>query len=565
MPLGEKKVRRLTGLLLIAATLATRLPFISRMLYEFDSIDFAVATFRFSIEQVTPHFPGYILHVLFAKFLLLFIGDVNLTFVWISILLSIGSVLFLWRASASLRGERVGLMAGMLWLFTPIFWFYGEVATAYVYEAFFACAFLYLGISLLREPGRRWLVYFLFIALSLATGARQSSIIFFVPCIIYVLWKTRQPVRIWAMGVTLFFIITGAWFMVLINYSGGIDAYFAQAGKETVYRSQSVLFGNSLRSHLSVISKVLLYLCVAALPFLFIFIASLSGYWKRSIAFIKAQLSKPTFLFTAFVALPPFLFYTGIYFMKAGYLLNILPGVALGGAVLLDQMTIWNAERIKRSSENKLLLTRPIITKQAIRNTAMVIALDLLLFFLPFPWLCEEYFDNSFTRDSLNLQESILDPKYGGGRGMFLNRLFSFCNVCGVILTDSLHSEVAEALKSASTHPSDLVILDTWWHRWGYYYQPQSLIYDIRDFPASDSLWIGESRNYIRKGIADSVITIPHNKKVLLLLREDHPSFASIARQMHLKRIELPQYLDMYQVTDEHFSFQWKNVRFVSE
>src|SRR5436190_23779949 len=115
MPLGEKKVRRLTGVLLIIVTLLTRLPFISHMLYEFDSIDFAVGTFRFSLEQVTPHFPGYILHILFAKFLLLFIADVNRAFVWISILLSIGSVLFLWRAGASLRGERVGVLAALIW------------------------------------------------------------------------------------------------------------------------------------------------------------------------------------------------------------------------------------------------------------------------------------------------------------------------------------------------------------------------------------------------------------------------------------------------------------------
>ena len=168
MPLGEKKVRMLTGSLLTGAVLLTRLPFISRMLYEFDSIDFAVATFRFSLQQVTPHFPGYILHILFAKLLLNFTSDLNLAFVWISILLSIGSVLFLWRAAAALRGERVGLIAGVLWLFTPILWFHGEVATAYVYEAFFAAGFLYLGFKLLRHPEKQWIAYALFIALSVA-------------------------------------------------------------------------------------------------------------------------------------------------------------------------------------------------------------------------------------------------------------------------------------------------------------------------------------------------------------------------------------------------------------
>lgn len=562
MPLGEKKVKRLTGLLLIAAVLITRLPFISRMLYEFDSIDFAIATFRFSLEQVTPHFPGYILHILFAKFILLFISDVNLAFVWISILLSIGSVLFIWRAGAALRGERVGLIAAILWLFTPIFWFYGEVATAYIYEAFFASAFLYLGIKLLRAPKNKWLVFFLFIALSLATGARQSSILFFTPCLIYILWKAHQPFRIWGAGIVLFLLVTSSWLAILFYYSGGVGAYFAQADRETVYRSQSIIFGNSFFGHLRVVAKVLSELFISALPFFIICFASLLIYWKRSIRFIQDQFSTPSFWFIALVALPAFLFYIGIYFMKAGYLLNILPSVAIIGAVLLDQMTIWRAEKIKHSSENNLLLTRRIITVGAIRNVIIVVILDLIIFFTPFPWACRDYFNNAFTLDSYNIGTSISnDLRFGN----IANRLFAFCNIYGVKNIDKLHEDVLSALSKESSHPENAVILDTWWHRWGYYYLPQSTIYDIRDFQSKDSLWIGVSKNYIRKVIEERVIRIPDEKKVLLLLREDHPSFLEIAGQVHLERVDLPKYLDIYQITDEHFSFLWKNVRFIKE
>ncbi len=565
MPLGEKKVRRLTGLMLVVAVLITRLPLISRMLYEFDSVDFAVATFRFSIDQVTPHFPGYILHILFAKFLLFFISDVNLAFVWISILLSTGSVLFLWRAGSALYGERVGVIASVLWLFTPIFWFYGEVATAYVYEAFFASAFLYFGISLLRKPDKEWFVYSLFIALAFATGARQSSILFFTPCVIYILWKTRQPLKICFTGLVLFLIIAATWMAILFSDSGGIDRYFAQIGSETVYRSQSILFGNSFSTQLSVIAKVLLYLFIAALPFLIIIIVSLIRYRKRTTTFIKAHFKRPTLHFTILVAIPPFLFYIAIYFMKAGYLLNILPSIALISAVLLDQMTIWNAERMKKRPGNSLLLTRPLITTAAIRYCIIILAFDIFIFFFPFPWLCEKNFNNAFTLDSFNAQASILDPTLGGGKGLALNRLFSFSSIHGIVSTDKLHTEVLEALKKESADPADLIILDTWWHRWGYYYSQRSMIYDIRDFPLSDSLWVGVSQNYIREGIADSVLEIPHEKKVIILLREDHPSFKSVAKQLHLKRIGLPKYLDMYRITDEHFSLQWKNVRFVKE
>jgi hypothetical protein len=110
-----------------------------------------------------------------------------------------------------------------------------------------------------------------------------------------------------------------------------------------------------------------------------------------------------------------------------------------------------------------------------------------------------------------------------------------------------------------------MILLDTWWHRWGYYYLPECTIYDIRDFPSNDSLWIGKSQNVERKVIEERVITIPADKKVLLLLRQDHPAYSEISRQLHLTRITLPNYLDIYRITDEHFSFQWKNVRFIKE
>jgi len=565
MPLGEKKVRRLTGILLTGAVLVTRLPFISTMLYEFDSVDFAVATFRFSLQQVTPHFPGYILHILFAKFLLLFLSDVNLAFIWISILLSIGSVLFLWRAGAVLRGERVGVITAVLWLFTPLFWFHGEVATAYPYEAFFAAILLYLGISLLRDPRRKLFAYLLFITLSLAAGARQSSILFFAPCIIYIMWKTRQPLRIWITGSALFLVVTALWSAILFSYSGGIAGYLAEANSQTIYRSQSILFGNSLQGHAIVIAKVLLYLLIAALPCLLLFGISLLRFWKRSIQFIKEQRRKSSFIFIMLVALPAFLFYIGIYFMKAGYLLNIMPSLTLCAAVLLDQMAIWKAEQIKLAFGDRLRLSRPLITESAIKYCVSIVAIDLILFFNSFPWLHRQHTDNAFTFDSFNGQESPLDPKLGGGASLLLNKLFSCTSIREVTETDELHSEVLQKLQRESGDPKDLVILDTWWHRWGYYYLPQSEIYDIRDFPLSDSLWVGRSQQYVRKAIAAPIIHLPKQKKILLLLRKDQPSFTKIAGQVHLERIEMPGYLDMYRITDEHFSFKWKNVTFVKE
>src|SRR5665213_4364206 len=104
----EKTLRTLFGFALALATFLTRFPIRAKTFFEFDSINFAVGTFRFDLGQVTPQMPGYILHVLFGRLLYWLTDDLNLASVWVSILLSIGAVLFLWRAAAVLRGERVG-------------------------------------------------------------------------------------------------------------------------------------------------------------------------------------------------------------------------------------------------------------------------------------------------------------------------------------------------------------------------------------------------------------------------------------------------------------------------
>src|SRR5438445_5599375 len=101
------------GFALAIITLVSRLAIHAKTFFEFDSINFAVATFRFDLGEVTPQMPGYILHVLFGRILYAFTGDLNLAYVWVSILLSIGSVLFLWRAAAELRGERVAIIAAL--------------------------------------------------------------------------------------------------------------------------------------------------------------------------------------------------------------------------------------------------------------------------------------------------------------------------------------------------------------------------------------------------------------------------------------------------------------------
>jgi hypothetical protein len=552
MPLKPKQVRVITGVGLALMTLLTRLPFMAKTFFEFDSIDFAVATFRFSLEQVTPHMPGYIGHILLGRLFTLFTGDINQAFVWLSTTLSILSVILMWRAGAQLRGERVGLVAAVLWLFTPLFWFYGEVATAYIHEALFASLILYLALKLLREPRHPWLLTALALALSISGSMRQNSILFFLPVIAYVAWKTMQPWKNILQAAIAFIIMTGAWVMILLSESGGLNTYLFYASKETIFKSQSMLFGNSFSVHAAVAAKMLFYLLAAVWPILMVAVAYCFSR-RRKLAEIKDGVVPGGFIVLALTAIPPFLFYLLVYFMKAGYLLNVVPSIVLLGAVLVDELAISYAKQRKEREEERFALTRKIITKSAIVLTSVISAVNIAWFLLPLPGKQYSLFADGVTAASFgnDLSDRM---KSGSSTDRLLNRAFAYTSAQGVSMTDSINQRM---LRAINPNDSSRTIIDTWWSRWNYIYSPQYPVYDVITF--EDRLQMGLSRQHDRVPLLDKDIYLTPTNETLLLIRPDHPDLKQLREQASL--ITIDSVLGVYRFSGVR-SLTWKDRTF---
>ena len=536
MPLAKKQVKGLTAAGLVIATLALRLPFMAKTLFEFDSVAFAVATFRFSLEQVTPHMPGYILHVLLGRFFLLFTSDHNQAFVLLSVALSVASVLLIWRAGAWLRGERLGVIAACLWITTPLFWFYGEVATVYIHEAFFASLLLYLGIRRLRESKNGKLLYYIVVALSLAAAARQSSFLLFLPAVIYLFRATCWSWRTLITAGILFLVVTATWITILLSESGGLDAYLGMLGGESIYRSQSVLFGNTLGEHLAVIGKVGLYLGVACTPFLLILLVPLVRFRTDLIQLCKESIRKRSFVLTMLVALPALLFYILIYFMKAGYLLNILPSVCLIAGVVLDQTAIWFAREKKSKPENRMLFTGKLIVRNSIILVGFVSALNCIWFFAPFPGKDEAISNDLYSRESI---VGSADVKYAVGKSGFdylFNKCFAYTSLQGVGTSDRINSLVIKTIEQEKTK-GNVVILDSWWVRFSYYYMPDVLSYNIRSLGGDTLTGIYKQSGHNLTRDVSRAERLPKNATTLIFIRADHPDLAELSRQVHLVRL----------------------------
>ena len=562
MALKEKPLHVATGFALAIATLLTRLPFRAHAFFEFDSLNFAVAIFRFDLREVTPQMPGYILHVLLGRLLYAITGDLNSAYVWLSILLSIGSVLFLWRAAAQIRGERVAIIAALIWLTTPLFWFQGEVATVYAHEAFFTAWLLYLGIKLLNDPKRYDLAYLLLVVFSLAIAARQSSILFFLAAIVFLLWKIHIPKKHLFLAIVGYVIITALWFGKLVRESGGLSTYLHFAQQESIFKSQSVLFGNSWQSEFDTIGKVAFYFPVTLGASMLALIALILTFPQRILRFARASRHNPKALYTILIALPALLFYLFVFFMKAGYLLNVIPSAILITAVLIDQAAIWLAEIEKRRSENKLRFTRPIITRNVTILTGAVAGLNCLWFLVQWPGTDQTRFDNEDTRNSF-IRGAV--NRFDNSHNEWLtlaNRAFAYTNASGIRAVDSLNDMTLRVLEANGANDSNTTLLATWWSRWIYWLLPHATSYDVEPGRAN-TIAIGRSQELHRENIYDSVIRIHSSGPMLLLIRHDRPDFAEVNKQLHLDRLPLPEYLDIYRVLDSSFTLRWQDRTFL--
>jgi hypothetical protein len=125
-----------------------------------------------------------------------------------------------------------------------------------------------------------------------------------------------------------------------------------------------------------------------------------------------------------------------------------------------------------------------------------------------------------------------------------------------------LHSSVHDALQTELAQHPNLVLLDSWWNRWGYYYLPKATTYDLLNNDKQGYLSVGKGSNFVREPVASPVINIPADAEVLFLIRRDHPDFNRLTEQLQLERLPLPEHLDIWKIKTKGFTFVWLDKTF---
>jgi len=210
----------------ICAVAVTRILFRSRLLYDLDSVNFALGILRFDPAAHQPHPPGYFLYVCLARLVNRFLADPNTALVAISIAASCGAAWMIYLLTREWFDAGTARMSILLFLFSPLCWFHGIVALTYMVEAFFSgligylCWRVYAGNKRFAIPAA--------IAFGLAAGFRPSSALLLGPLWLFPLWRVRG-VRRW-LAVLTAAVVMLLWFIPMAEAAGGVRQYLGALG-----------------------------------------------------------------------------------------------------------------------------------------------------------------------------------------------------------------------------------------------------------------------------------------------------------------------------------------------
>lgn len=231
---------RLLALVLGLATAASRLPFVTTRLWEWDSVLYARALEQgFHVDDVLagsrPHPPGYLFYVASAGLVHALGADSNAALVAVSVLASGIAAAALYLVCRRFTDRVASALLALAFAASPLAWLHGEVAMPYVLlaplGAILAATFL-AG----RGTGARRLALSSLLFGVLA-GFRQDVLLFFAPMWLWCLWPASWRARALALGALA--VGCAAWFVPSAALSGGPAEYVGKVVRQLVSASGS--------------------------------------------------------------------------------------------------------------------------------------------------------------------------------------------------------------------------------------------------------------------------------------------------------------------------------------
>lgn len=534
-----KRADLVISLLLAIIVAITRIPLVSKFLYEWDSASYALAFENYSIAHQQPHPPGYILYVALGKGVNYLFNDANTSMVFLSIIFGILTALLVYFLAKEIFSRKVAIISSLLLIFNPLFWFYGEIASIYIFEAFFAALIAYLSYKAFK--GNSPFIYLSALALGLAGGFRLDLVEFMFPLWLFCLWYGKTS---YAKAGKAFIVLIASvllWLVPTILSTGGLGQYMqlsAVQSEASVYTS--ILLGASLSQQIMNSGIALIWSLWGLTLFgIFMVILFLLYHWRGWKSKFIPYLKNPVSIFFLLWIAPAFLFYFIIYIIKPGYTLVYLPAVM----IILGYI-------ISRISDD-LSLTFPKISPRSFLAALLLVGIIInsLIFIYPYNLHQGELWET--PQDKLTGSQKIL---FGVNVGIMYNDQKISANDQNT----QLHIDEITKLSFSNPNSSIVVIRDisredegfNW--RKAMYYLPDYNVYYLFDFENSgitDKVSVWHGKNHTDDLIKATTVEIPLNQSVrrIIWIMSDQSSFyKEVQSKAEIQTITLPNGLKIY-------------------
>ncbi|MDY9923542.1 ArnT family glycosyltransferase [Methanobacterium sp.] len=533
------------SLLLVLLVLITRLPFTSKFLYEWDSVNFALALDKYDILLHQPQPPGYILFVGLGKVLNQIIHDANTTLIFMSILFSALTVILLYFLGKQLFSRNIAITGAIILIFSPIFWFYGEIATIYPSEAFLAMLIAYTSYQAFK--GRKIFFYLSSLALGLAGGFRQDLIPFMFPLWLFCLfYPERDYKQMMKRMITAFGVLAASillWLVPSIILAGGLESYLSAGGHFSAsFKTSSVIFGALPSNHLLMDGMLASWLMIG-LGFIGGILILLFVFTRRKTILNSKILKNPKFIFMSLWILPSFLFLVFIPLSKPGYTLTFLPALTL----------ILGYVFINFSRDIGLKFN---ISSKSVCSAILIIYIVLNSFYFLYPYNLNEESTWETQISNMNSTEKII---------LGVDMFFMYNNEKIVINDRNMdwHLEIIENLSNLNPNNTQIIIRDiiredqgfSW--RKAMYQLPEYDVYYLFDSDNSqlksnklnNQVSYSYGKNHTSTSSQSSVLEIPINsstEKIVWIMDDRSQFFQELQSQIEIKTIQLPNGLNVY-------------------
>lgn len=535
----SKRTDLIISLLIIIITIITRLPFTSKFLYEWDSASYALAFQNFNIAQEQPQAPGYILFVGLGKAVNYIFNDPNTSMIFLSVTFSILTALIVYFLAKQIFSRRIAIISVILLIFNPLFWFYGEIASIYIFEAFFATLIAYLSFKALKNDER--FIYLSALVLGLAGGFRLDLVEFMFPLWLFSIWYCKRSfIKIGKAFIVLILAIL-IWFIPTILSTGGLKEYLQISSSVQATTSYtSILLGANLSSQLlnSGLATVwsLLGLTLFGIVMILLFLLYHHSSWKsKFITYIQ----NPVSIFFLLWIVPAFLFYLLIYVIKPGYTLVYLPAFMIILGYIVNQLS------------HDLNSTFPKISARSFLATLLLIGIIIstILYFYP------------YTLHQGEVWETHEDKLHGSLKTFYeVNVGLLYDNQKINANDQNTNLSINTILNLSNSNPDNTVIIirditrtdEGFNFRKAMYYLPDYNVNYLVDSENAHSnstiaVWHGQYHSFnITSG---STVTIPLNQsntRIIWIMSNQTNFYQDVQSQLGVQTISLPNGLNIY-------------------